>query len=113
MERVPATTPITAPAANRALEPRAPGTSARQGQGKHLLTQALLWTLAISDPDRYTLKQAWRMTLAALQAVLLELGRTVSALAVSRWHSVSADWKKSGEAAERQRRRGQVKSSRR
>jgi len=105
---VPPETPA-APEGPPPIIPGMPGTSQKQGQLKHLLTQALLWVVQVDEPDSYTLPQAWRLSIQAVRAGIEEFKLVArewwQRYLAGRWRRMREDWKKSGEVVRRQRKR--------
>jgi hypothetical protein len=81
------------------------GASEQQGQLRHLLTQALLWTVQIEEPGRYTLRQAWILVLRALRSAFALFIDPVERELVQRWARAKEDWRKSGESVATQKPR--------
>jgi hypothetical protein len=78
------------------------GASEKQGQLRHLVTQALLWTLQIEEPSRYTLQQSWILVLRALRSAFAVLIDPIERELVRRWSRTKEDWRKSGESVAKQ-----------
>ena len=78
------------------------GASEKQGQLRHLITQALLWTVQIEEPSRYTLHQSWILVLRALRSAFSVLIDPVERELVRRWSRTKEDWRKSGESVAKQ-----------
>jgi hypothetical protein len=78
------------------------GASEKQGQLGHLVTQALLWTVQIEEPSRYTLNQSWILVLRALRSAFSVLIDPIERELVRRWSRTKEDWRKSGESVAKQ-----------
>jgi hypothetical protein len=88
-----------------AAMPGEAGASAQQGPVKHLVTQALLWTVQIEEPGRYTLQQAWTLVLRALRSAFSVFIDPVEREVIQRWSRAKEDWRKSGESVAKQKSR--------
>ncbi|MEA2645467.1 MAG: hypothetical protein QOE92_550, partial [Chloroflexota bacterium] len=92
------------------LDPLLPGdleSSARQGSYRHMLTQALLWLVAIDEPTRYTLPQARAITFRAIGQWFAGMFDPVTRQFSRRWERARDDWEKSGEVVAKQKARQQ------
>jgi hypothetical protein len=92
-----------------AAMPGAAGASEAQGPLKHLVTQALLWTVQVEEPGRYTLQQAWILTLRALRSAFSVLIDPFEREIIQRWSRAKEDWRKSAESVTKQKPRKKPK----
>ena len=89
-----------------AAAPAEPGISRRQGRIKHGITQFLVWTVQVEDEtDRHTLGQALTLVGRALRSAFAVGVDPIEREVFKRWHRIRYDWRRSGEAAARQRNR--------
>lgn len=87
------------------------GASEKQGPLRHLLTQALLWTVQIEEPGRYTLHQSWILVLRALRSSFSFFLDPFEREVGQRWARTKEDWRKSGEAVAQQKPRKRSRPS--
>ena len=92
-----------------AASPRELGASEKQGALKHLLTQAVLWTVQIEEPGRYTLGQAWVLLLRSLRSAFAVFIDPIEREIGQRWGQAREDWRTSGETVAKQKTRKRVK----
>lgn len=88
-----------------ASTPGSSGTSEGQGQLRHLGTRALLWTIRMEDPGRFTLNQALVLVGRSLRSDYGFLVRPVEREIIQRWRRAGEDWRTSGEAVSKQKLR--------
>lgn len=92
-----------------AASPRELGASEKQSPLKHLLTQAVLWTVQIEEPGRYTLGQAWILLLRSLRSAFAVFIDPIEREVGQRWGQARDDWRKSGETVAKQKTRKRAK----
>jgi hypothetical protein len=92
-----------------AAMPGEAGASEKQGQLRHLVTQALLWTVQIEEPGRYTLRQSWILVLRALRSAFSVFIDPIDREVGRRWSRAKDDWRKSGESVAKQKRSKKTK----